>query len=260
MTTIHVVNSFTTSPEGGNPAGVCLLDAPLPEQQMQHIAAEMNLSETAFVVPEGAGHRIRWFTPTVEVVLCGHATLASAHVMWETGAVAPDATIRFQSLSGELVAKRAGEWIELDFPSNPPSPTEPSPELEKVLGAEIESLDQSSLGPLALLANAQAVRSLTPDLDALQKLGFKGICITAAGDTAEFDFVSRYFGPGYGIPEDPVTGAAHCVLAPFWAKQLGKAQMTAFQASSRGGTVRVRLEGDRVILGGQALTVNQRIL
>lgn len=250
-----VVNAFTKSLSGGNPAGVCLLDTPLPEAEMQRIATEMSLAETAFVERRGGGYSIRWFTPTTEVPLCGHATLASAHLMWERGAVPPDRAIVFQSQSGPLTATRDGGWIALDFPADPPEPAHEPAGLADVLGAQILSVSRARVALIALMDSAEMVRRLDPDIPAIGKLA-KAVIVTAASDDPGFDFISRFFGPGYGIPEDPVTGAAHCALAPLWAWRLGKTEMTAYQASARGGTVHVQVREDRVVLGGQAITVS----
>ncbi|MBN1478104.1 PhzF family phenazine biosynthesis protein [Candidatus Sumerlaeota bacterium] len=249
---VHIVNAFTDSPEGGNPAGVCLPEHDLPTGEMQRIAAEVNLSETAFLRPEGEGWRIRWFTPTTEVPLCGHATLASAHTLWELGRVPPDQTIVFQSASGPLTATRDGGWIELDFPSDPPEPAEIPVGLTEALRERPLSVSRAKVGHLVEVESAEKVRCLAPDIRAIDRT-VGSVCVTARSDTPEFDFISRFFAPEHGIDEDPVTGAAHCALAPHWAARLGKEEMMGFQASARGGTVRVRLRGDRVLLGGKAL-------
>jgi PhzF family phenazine biosynthesis protein len=252
--TVHIVNAFTESPDGGNPAGVCLPGSDLPPGEMQRIATEVNLSETAFLRPEGEGWRIRWFTPTTEVPLCGHATLASAHTLWELERVPPEQTIVFQSASGPLTATREGEWIELDFPADPPQSAGTPAGLAEALGAEPLTVSRASVGYLVELDSAERVRCLAPDIRAIERT-VGSVCVTAVGDTPEFDFVSRFFAPEHGIDEDPVTGAAHCALAPHWAARLGKDEMMGLQASARGGTVRVRLRGDRVLLGGKALTM-----
>jgi PhzF family phenazine biosynthesis protein len=249
---VHIVNAFTDHTDGGNPAGVCLPEHDLPPGEMQRIAAEVNLSETAFLRPEGEGWRIRWFTPTTEVPLCGHATLASAHTLWELGRVPRDRTIAFQSASGPLTARRDGEWIELDFPIDPPQPTEAPAGLAEVLGVEPLSVSRAEVGYLVEVESAERVRGLAPDIRAIERV-VGSVCVTAPGDTPDFDFVSRFFAPEHGIDEDPVTGAAHCALAPHWAGRLGKSEMMGLQVSARGGTVRVRLRGDRVLLGGKAL-------
>ena len=259
MTTrLFQVDAFSDTPFAGNPAAVCLLDSPRPETWMQAVAAEMNLSETAFVVPRAEeGHwDLRWFTPTVEVRLCGHATLATAHVVWQEQRAAPAATLCFHTLSGELRARRGpGSLIELDFPSQPPEPLEAPAGLDVALGSELIEVARSSDDLLVRLADEACVRGLTPDFKALGRLPFRGIIVTALASSPELDFVSRFFGPAVGVDEDPVTGSAHCRLAPYWARELGRSELVGFQASARGGTVTMKLMGDRVILGGHAVTV-----
>ena len=255
MTTTRItqVDAFTAAPFAGNPAAVCVLDRPAPEEWMQSVALEMNLSETAFLVRENGGFHLRWFTPTMEVALCGHATLASAHVLWEEGHLSRDEEARFFTLSGTLEAARDGEWITLDFPALPPARIEPPPGLLEALGAAPRFVGAVSTFFLVELESEAAVRRLTPDLRGLAAFGDRGTMVTARG-TGDFDFVSRFFAPAAGIDEDPVTGSAHCVLGPYWAERLGKNEMVAFQASARGGTVRVKPAGDRVLVGGQAVT------
>jgi len=249
------VDAFTDQPFSGNPAAVCLLSSPRNAVWMQNVAREMNLAETAFLVPQADGFDLRWFTPTTEVDLCGHATLASAHVLWQEGCLEMEETARFHTRSGVLAASRRGDLIWLDFPATPDQPASSSPELELGLGVRIRYLGRTSFDYLAELESEVAVRSLAPDLAILARLGARGVIVTARSDYPGYDFVSRFFAPGAGVPEDPVTGSAHCGLGPFWAARLGKAELVGYQASMRGGTVRVRLEGDRVHLGGQAVTV-----
>lgn len=255
--TIWQVDAFTDRPLAGNPAAVCVLPAPREDAWLQAVASEMNLSETAFLVRRPDGDLdLRWLTPTVEVDLCGHATLASAHVLWEEGLLARDATARFHTRSGLLTAARAGDLIELDFPVKAREPLEDPPDLSAALGAEVLELQRNRFDYLARLESEAAVRQLAPDLSALKRLPVRGIIVTSqAAAGAPYDFVSRFFGPGAGVDEDPVTGSAHCFLAPYWAARLGREELTGYQASARGGTVRVRLAGDRVKLGGQAVTV-----
>jgi PhzF family phenazine biosynthesis protein len=252
---IHQVDAFTAEPFAGNPAAVCVLPGPREERWMQLLAREMNLSETAFLHPEGEAWRLRWFTPTVEVALCGHATLASAHVLWETGALASDATARFQTRSGLLTAVRQGDLIELDFPATRAEPAPAPAGLAAALGAEPRFVGRNKYDYLVEVDSEPVLRSLKPDFAALRKLPVRGVIVTAPPAAAEFDFVSRFFAPGAGVDEDPVTGSAHCCLGPFWQARLGKAEFKAFQASARGGVVRVRIEGERVKLGGHAVTV-----
>lgn len=249
------VDAFTTVPFAGNPAAVCLLEAPREAEWMQAVAREMNLSETAFLLPEGDGYRLRWFTPAVEVDLCGHATLASAHVLWQEGHVRPDAPARFHTRSGLLTANREGDWIRLDFPALPPAPADPPAGFDRALGVAPRHVERSRFDYLAEMGSAEAVRALRPDHGLLRAVEARGVIVTAASDRPDFDFVSRFFAPGSGIDEDPVTGSAHCVLAPFWGARLGKQEMVGYQASARGGVVRVTLAGDRVHLAGQAVTV-----
>jgi PhzF family phenazine biosynthesis protein len=262
---IHQVDAFTDRPFRGNPAAVCVLEVARDDVWMQAVAAEMNLSETAFLVPRragagdaGSGFDLRWFTPTTEVDLCGHATLASAHRLWEGGELAVGDPARFHTRSGLLTARRGAEgWIEMDFPALPPHPLDPAPELlGEALGVPVAWVGASREDLLALVADAATVRALSPDVSLVARLPARGLIVTAAADPGtDHDFVSRFFAPAVGVPEDPVTGSAHCCLGPFWAERLGKPVVVGYQASARGGTVRVRPRGDRVTLSGQAVTV-----
>jgi PhzF family phenazine biosynthesis protein len=249
------VDAFTDTPYKGNPAAVCVLPQPREEQWMRNVAREMNLSETAFLAPRDGAYDLRWFTPAVEVDLCGHATLAAAHVLWEDGHLPKDATARFHTRSGLLSAVRRGDWIELDFPATPAQPCEPPAGLLDALGTSAAFVGRSCFDYLVELRDENTLRELAPDFQQLRSAGARGIIVTARAATPRFDFVSRFFAPGSGIDEDPVTGSAHCCLGPYWAERSGKTELLAWQASQRGGTVRVRLSGDRVILGGQAVTV-----
>ncbi|MBP6470303.1 MAG: PhzF family phenazine biosynthesis protein [Chloroflexi bacterium] len=255
MTDVYQVDAFTAVPFSGNPAAVCLLTNPAEQDWMQHVAKEMNLSETAFLVPAADGYQLRWFTPTVEVDLCGHATLASAHVLWETKRLLPDQEARFFTRSGLLTAVRANAWITLDFPAKPEQPTAVPPGLVDALGVVPVYVGRNAFDYIVEVASETAVRTLQPDFAALRTLGVRGVIVTSQAETTGFDFVSRFFAPGSGIDEDPVTGSAHCCLGPFWAKRLGLTEFTAYQASPRGGVVGVQLVGDRVLLRGQAVTV-----
>jgi predicted PhzF superfamily epimerase YddE/YHI9 len=252
---IYVVDAFTEVPFRGNPAGICPLGSEsLSDKLMAQIAAEMKHAETAFLVPRTKqGHfDLRWFTPEIEVDLCGHATLAAAHLLWEVGAVPTDEPIAFHTRSGELGARRQQGLIELDFPAVPveahPLPF-PVPPLGEALFTGNNGMDW-----LVELGSEADVRAYDPDMEAIRALGLRGLIVTGSGQK-EFDFVSRFFAPLAGIPEDPVTGSAHCALAPYWAQKLRKNRMSAYQASSRGGEVGVELRGERVSLFGKAVTV-----
>lgn len=249
------VDAFTEKAFAGNPAAVCLLEEPRQDTWMQDVAREMNLSETAFLLPREKGFSLRWFTPAVEVKLCGHATLASAHALWAEEIAPPEAVLRFHTRSGLLLARRADKGIELDFPATPEMPCDPPRGLADALGARPGYVGQSPFDYLVLLKDAGTVRGLRPDMGRLRDLSTQGVMVTALSDDPRFDFVSRFFAPAAGIDEDPVTGSAHCCLGPFWGARLGKDHMTGFQASARGGVVQVRLEGSRVRLGGNAVTV-----
>jgi PhzF family phenazine biosynthesis protein len=249
------VDAFTDTPFAGNPAAVCVLPAPRQEQWMQQVAREMNLSETAFLVRRADGFDLRWFTPVLEVDLCGHATLASAHVLWEEGHLEAGTAAHFHTRSGLLSATRQGAWIELNFPAVLEAQTPPPAGLAEALGVTPVYVGKNHTGWLVQVETAEQVRTLQPNFTALKTFPGRGVIVTSRADAPEFDFVSRYFAPRAGIDEDPVTGSAHCCLGPFWAKQLHKDTFTAYQASARGGVVRVRLHGDRVLLGGQAVTV-----
>ena len=253
---ITQVDAFTDRPFAGNPAAVCFLPAPADPGWMQNVAREMNLAETAFLVGRPDGYDLRWFTPAVEVDLCGHATLASAHVLWEDGHLPATAQARFHTKSGLLTADRRGAWIELDFPATPVHAASPPPGLTDALGARPTFVGRSRFDVFVELDGETTVRGLAPDLGALSRIDARGVIVTSrAAPNQEYDFVSRFFAPQSGVPEDPVTGSAHCALAPYWAAQLGKMELAGYQTSSRGGLVRVRLQGERVRLGGQAVTV-----
>ncbi len=254
-TKIFQVDAFTDKPFSGNPAAVCLLSERRDEEWMRNVAREMNLSETAFLYNYTGGFNLRWFTPTVEVDLCGHATLASAHVLWESGYLKPDEQAYFFTRSGLLTAENKGDWIEMDFPSEPEERANPPDELIKALGVEPRYVGKNRLDYLIEVQSEQIVRNIKPDFRLLATLPVRGVTVTSLSDSKDYDFVSRFFAPASGIDEDPATGSAHCCLGPFWKKRLGKDQFIAYQASSRGGVIRVRLAGDRVYLGGQAVTV-----
>jgi PhzF family phenazine biosynthesis protein len=254
---IYQVDAFTAEPFKGNPAGVCLIPGPMEAGWMQSVAAEMNLAETAFPIPEGDGFRLRWFTPKCEVRLCGHATLATAHILWETGRLAKDREARFETLSGRLTARRDGDLVELDFPARPPRPQPPewADDVAGALGLKPVYIGMSAEDVLFEAVDEDAVRSVQADFTALRALPARGVIVTSRSSDRRFDFVSRFFAPAVGVDEDPVTGSSHTVLVPYWAKRLGKASLTAFQASARGGILYLRLDGERVRIAGRAVTV-----
>lgn len=247
----YQIDAFTERRFCGNPAAVCPLETWLDDELLQAIARENNLSETAFFVPDGDAYRIRWFTPLAEVDLCGHATLASAFVLFNQGLDASD-RVRFHSRSGDLEVQREGGLLVLDFPAQPPAPCRPHASLAAALGKKpLEIL--ASADYLVVYASEQEVAVLAPDMDGLKQVDLRGVIVTAPGDDA--DFVSRFFAPKYGVPEDPVTGSAHCALVPYWSGRLGKKQMHARQISARGGELFVTDRGDRVLIGGRAVQV-----
>jgi predicted PhzF superfamily epimerase YddE/YHI9 len=250
------VDAFTDERFRGNPAAVCLLDAPADDGWMQALAAEMNLSETAYVAPHDDGFGLRWFTPTTEVQLCGHATLASAHALWETGRLAPETPARFHTRwKGVLGAVRVEGGIALDFPAATSVEVSEPRGLSDALGAHVVATARNDLHHVVELSDASAVRGLAPDIAKLRDVEVEAVAVTARSDDDRYDFVSRYFAPRHGIDEDPVTGSAHTSLGPYWAAKLGSSTLRAHQASARGGDVRIEVTGDRVSLIGQAVTV-----
>jgi predicted PhzF superfamily epimerase YddE/YHI9 len=252
---IVTVDAFTDVPFAGNPAAVCVLPEPRPEEWMRNVAREMNLSETAFLLPNEDGFHLRWLTPAVEVDLCGHATVASAHVLWQDGHLPDGRQARFHTRSGLLLADRRGEWIELDFPIKIATVAEPPAELLPALGVKALAVAKNAFDYLVEVESEEILRGMSPDHSTLRKIPVRGVIVTSRSSTDGFDFISRFFAPGSGIDEDPVTGSSHTALGPYWAGKLGKVEMTGYQASARGGVVRVRLNEDRIILGGQAVTV-----
>jgi PhzF family phenazine biosynthesis protein len=248
------VDAFTSTPFCGNPAAVCLLPRTRDAEWMQRVAREMNLADTAFVLPQGDGFALRWFTPTTEVALCGHATLAAAHALWEAGRQGPHDRIRFHTASGLLTAVRNGEWIELDFPATPDEAVDTPVELVEALGAAPVYVGKSRFDYLVQFDTEDAVLRLRPDFARLKTVAARGIIATSRSAGPD-DFVSRFFAPASGIDEDPVTGSAHCCLGPFWSRRLGKQTLLARQVSARGGVVRVHVDGERVRLEGQAVTM-----
>lgn len=252
------IDAFTDRPFRGNPAAVCLLSEPAAESWMQAVASEMNLSETAYLHPEEDGYRLRWFTPAAEVELCGHATLASAHFLWEEGHLERSSPAIFHTRSGRLTARLEADWIEVDFPADFEVAQAAAPEPaahEAALGTPVLSTRTTGLYTLIEVESEAVLASITPNFRQVRELHPVGISVTARADEPGVDFVSRFFAPAVGIDEDPVTGSAHCSLGPFWARRLGKTEMLAHQISERRGVVKVRVAGDRVVLGGQAVTV-----
>lgn len=255
--TVIQVDAFTKEAFQGNPAAVCILATPQDEQWMQLVAREINLSETAFLIRQENGYNLRWFTPVTEVPLCGHATLASAHTLWTEGYVPTEEAIHFYTLSGLLIARFNNNWIELDFPATISEPTPTPVDLKTVFNIPFKQVFSNYLGYLIEVESADLVKQLQPNFSLLKTLPINNAIITSlAAKNSEYDFVSRFFAPGLGINEDPVTGSAHCCLAPFWRDRLKKDEMLAYQASNRGGVVKINYTGgDRVLLAGQGITV-----
>lgn len=253
------VDAFTARPFRGNPAVVCLIDGPRPTRWLQAVAAEMNLSETAFVRPVARGFQLRWFTPKVEVDLCGHATLAAAHVLWSERVARKGRELSFRTRSGVLTAVAAGDAIELDFPARIARPCERPAGLARALGvpigAAVRAVAKNQDDLLVELDHERHVRALRPDFVALAKLPVRGVAVTAPAKARGITFVSRFFAPRVGVDEDPVTGSAHCALAPWWRDRCGRDSMVGAQLSARGGEVGVRIAGDRVKLIGRAVTL-----
>ena len=254
--TIWQVDAFAEAPLTGNPAAVCILPAARDAAWMQAVGREMNLSETAFLVRRDDGsYDLRWFTPAIEVDLCGHATVASAHVLWEEQFLGPDDEARFHTKSGLLPARRDGGWIELNFPAHETQQVEPPADLARALGAEATRVGRTPMDHLIELASEEVVRGLSPDIGLVASLGLRGVIVTARASTAPFDYVCRFFGPNGGVIEDPVTGSIQSALGPYWQGRLGKDELLGYQASERGGTLRVRPRGERVLIAGKAVTV-----
>ncbi len=254
MTAIHLIDAFAEGPCTGNPAGVVLLAEERSAEWMQSVAMEMNQAETAFLHPQGGDFGLRWFTPVDEVDLCGHATLASAHMLWQDGHLAADAIARFHTRSGVLTATRTDDQITLDFPRIPSHRVDGPADLARALGAEPQSVHMGDFDLLIEVADADTVRALQPNLAAVAAWDVRGLLVTAPSDQDGADFISRCFFPALGVPEDPVTGSAHCALAPFWAERLRRDDLTGWQASRRGGHVHCRVNGERVALSGRAVT------
>lgn len=253
---IYQVDAFTDRPFKGNPAAVCLLDQPREAEWMQAVAAEMNLSETAFLTPENAGYRLRWFTPKKEVKLCGHATLASTHVLYEENLLKKGEQVRFYTLSGVLTANYHDDGlIELNFPVTQVYSCESPEGLVEALGVKPIFIGRSDDDYLLEVASEEEVRKAAPDFGRLSEVSCRGVAITALANSKEYDFVSRFFAPAVGVNEDPVTGSAHCRLTPYWQAKLNTCEFIAYQASERGGFLRLAADGDRVRIGGKAVTV-----
>ena len=251
------VDAFTDRPFAGNPAAVCLLPSWKDDEWLQAVAREMNLSETAFLVKQPSHFDLRWFTPKVEVDLCGHATLAPAHVLWQQGLAKPEEEIRFSTKSGILKATLRGQDIELDFPLKPDEPAQAPPGLLESLGVSAKYVGKNQFDYLVEVESESVLRSVNPDFKRLATLPVRAIIVTSRSADPRFDFMSRFFAPASGVDEDPVTGSAHCCLGDFWRKRLGKSEFTAYQASARGGVVKVRVTSDRAFLGGRAVVVAQ---
>lgn len=250
------VDAFTDKPFAGNPAAVCLLAQPKNEAWMQSIAQEMNLSETAFIHPViDGGYKLRWFTPSTEVDLCGHATLATAHVLWEISYLTAHEEARFHTRSGLLTAKRKDSWIELNFPSEPAKEAEAPDALIKALGIQPVFVGKNRFDYIIEVGSEETVRNIQPDFDLLASVPARGVIVTSKSADPAYDFISRFFAPASGVNEDPVTGSAHCCLGPYWQKKLNKNTFVAFQASKRGGILKVRVTEERVFLTGQAVIV-----
>lgn len=251
------MDAFTDKPFAGNPAGVCITAEQRNDSWMQNVAREMNLSETAFLQKRADAFDLRWFTPTVEVDLCGHATLASAHILWETGLLNRNEHAQFHTRSGLLTAERRHELIELDFPALPEETVSVPEALSKVLAVTPKYVGRSQMDYIAEVDSEETLRKMKPNFTLLAELPFRGLILTAAATTKPYDFVSRFFAPRVGINEDPVTGSAHCCLGPYWQKRLGKNEFLAYQASARGGVIQLRVGNGRVYIGGKAVTVLQ---
>jgi len=250
---IYQVDAFTEKPFSGNPAGLCVLNEKMDEKLMQNIACEMNLSETAFLIKEDQGYNLRWFTPNSEVDLCGHATLASAHILWEKGYLKKDREAKFSTKGGLLTAKMNEGWIELNFPALPEKRTETPLELLEALGVEAIYVGKSKFDYLIEVESEEIVATLKPDFMRLLNVPARGVIVTSK--SRKYDFASRFFAPKIGVSEDPVTGSAHCCLGPYWQKKMNKDEFVAYQASERSGVLKVKVVNDRVLISGKAVTV-----
>jgi PhzF family phenazine biosynthesis protein len=256
---IYQVDAFTDKPFAGNPAAVCILDGPTDPRWMQEIATEVNLSETAFIFKreagEGSGYGLRWFTPSVEVDLCGHATLASGHVLFSEGLVKENEIVQFYTKSGLLTVAKNGSWLVMNFPADYPRQAGIPAELAGAIGIEPKYVARTKFDYLVEVSSEVVVRDMLPDFGLMREISTRGVIVTAISTKPDFDFVSRFFAPAAGVNEDPVTGSSHCALAAFWGEKLNKTELTGYQASRRGGIVRMSLKGDRVLLSGQAVMI-----
>lgn len=254
---LHIVDAFADRPFSGNPAAVCLREEPANEDWMKLVAREMNLAETAFLHPVDDGFSLRWLTPQVEVKLCGHATLASAFVLWQTGRLGVNEPARFHTQSGLLTCRQKNGWIEMDFPAVAPVSVPVPAGMAEALGCEVSACGSNEMDYLVEVSHEAILRGLRPDFALLAALPVRGVIVTCRSDAPEFDFLSRFFAPAAGINEDPVTGSAHCALGPYWQGKLGKNEFTAFQASERGGLVKLTVVGERVLLKGRAVMMSR---
>ncbi|HAA25561.1 MAG TPA: oxidoreductase [Ruminiclostridium sp.] len=255
---IYQVDAFTDKPFKGNPAAVCILESEPPVKWMQDVANEMNLAETAFLVPKDNGYKLRWFTPESEIDLCGHATLASAHILWEKGYLGKEEEAVFDTKSGMLTARYNEGWIELNFPATPEEKADVPPELIEALAVNPVYTGKSVFDYIIEVESEEVVKSIKPDFTKLMRVQMRGVIVTA--QSSRYDFISRFFAPEVGIFEDPVTGSAHCCLGPYWRKKLGKDKFIAYQASKRGGMLKVQVSGERVLISGKAVTVIEGVL
>ncbi len=254
---IFTVDAFTDRPFAGNPAAVCLLTEEMPVEWMTDVAAEMNLSETAFLLKKDNEYSLRWFTPKVEVQLCGHATLASAHILWQKNILSKNEDARFHTLSGLLTVKYVDGEYEMNFPAYEVKPSERNEMLIKALGIEPVSVSETEHQYICEFQSEEDILKIAPSFETLMGLEKFGTIITARSSDKRYDFISRFFAPSKGINEDPVTGSAHCALAPYWKEKTGENIFSAYQASERGGVLKLRLEGDRVFLKGSAVTITE---
>jgi PhzF family phenazine biosynthesis protein len=252
---IFLINAFTDQPFTGNPAAVCFLPGPKDAEWMQKVAKEINLPTTAFIEHTNGGFSLRWFTPTTEIPLCGHGTLASAYVLWEIGYIQAEHSVSFSTKSGILTAAVKNGWIELDFPSAPDHEITAPDKLIKALGVVPKYVGKNQLDYIVEVESEDVVKNLTPAIDSIAQLPIRGVIVTSRSSSGKFDFISRFFSPAQGIVEDAVTGSAHCCLGPYWKRRLNKDEFIAYQVSSRGGMIKVKIANNRVLLSGKAVTI-----